>query len=317
MAETSGPPREFPRISVIIPVFNGERFLGEAIKSALSQTLPPYEILVIDDGSTDGSAQLAESFGPPVRVIRQENRGEAAARNRGIDAAQGDWIAFLDCDDVWKPEKLALQAALLSPAVNCVHTNFFYFGASQGTVDVSDVPPATRYSLGYVARRNPFRISSLLVRRDLDIRFPEWTQDGEDLIYFLELARKCEIRLVREFVTGYRVHAKGQSSRPDMLVRRFHALQQFLEGVADLPVAEKDLVQREYLALMAEQATLAKYRRNWQEYWALRRFLASWKGPLPAEAKPVLREFIFPPLVYRVKDWFDALTRCDADSGSG
>lgn len=317
MAETSGPPRDSPRISVVIPVFNGERFLSDAIASALSQTLLPYEILVIDDGSTDGSTRIAESFGPPVRVIRQENRGEAAARNRGIEAAKGDWIAFLDCDDIWKREKLALQAALLSPGVDCVHTNFFYFGASEGMVDVSDVPPATRYSLGYVARRNPFRISSLLVRRDLEIRFPEWTQDGEDLIYFLQLARKCEIRLVREFVTGYRVHAKGQSARPDMLVRRFHALRQFLEAAADLTAAEKDLVLREYLALMADQATLAKYHRNWQEYWALRRFLGSWKGPLPVEAKPVLGEFIFPPFVYRVKDWLDGLTRRDAGSCTG
>jgi len=293
------------RISVVIPVFNGERFLGEAIRSALSQTLPPHEVLVIDDGSTDGSAGLAESFGPPVRVIRQENRGEAAARNHGIEAAEGDWIAFLDSDDVWKPEKLALQAQLFDRSVNCVHTNFFYFGAIEGTVDVAQVPETTRYSPGYVARRNPFRISSLIVQRDLPIRFPEWTQDGEDLIYFLELCTSCRIGLVRQFVTGYRVHSRGQSSRPDMLVRRFHALQRFLVDATRFPAADKEAVLHEFLALMGEQAMQAKYQRNWPEYWAIRRFLSSWQGPLPQEADGVRGELIFPPFIYRIKDWLD------------
>ncbi|MGQ9503351.1 MAG: glycosyltransferase family 2 protein [Thermogutta sp.] len=301
-----------PRISVVIPVFNGERFLAEAIRSALAQTLPPYEILVVDDGSTDESAELAESFGPPVRVLREENRGEAAARNCGIEAARGDWIAFLDCDDVWKPEKLALQAAFFANGTDCIHTNFFYFGAIEGTVDVAQVPAATRYSLGYVAKRNPFRISSIVVRRDLDLRFPEWTQDGEDLIYFLELCASCRIHLVADFVTGYRVHSKGQSARTDMLVRRFQALQRYVESSPHLSPADKEAVVQGFLALMGEQAVLAKYRRNWPEYWAIRHCLAQWQGPLPEEAAPIVHEFIFPPFVYRIKDWLDRYLRADA-----
>lgn len=301
-----------PRISVVIPVFNGERFLGEAIRSVLSQTLPPYEVLVIDDGSTDGSASLAESFGPPVRVIRQDNRGEAAARNRGIECAKGDWVAFLDCDDVWKPEKLALQSTFLGQGIDCVHTNFFYFGVTEGTVDVAQVPAETRYSPGYVARRNPFRISSLIVRRDLEIRFPEWTQDGEDLIYFLELAARRRIALVPDFVTGYRVHPRGQSARPDMLVRRFQALQRFLESTSSLAETDKQAVRLEFLALMGEQAMQAKYHRNWAEYWALRRFLSSWREALPQEARSVLGEVILPPFVYRIKDWLDRRVRRSA-----
>lgn len=301
-----------PRISVVIPVFNGERFLAEAIRSALSQTLPPYEILVIDDGSTDGSAEIAESFGPPVRVLRQENRGEAAARNFGIEAASGDWIAFLDCDDVWQPEKLAFQAAFFASGTDCVHTNFFYFGVVAGTVDVAQVPAVTRYSPGYVAKRNPFRISSVVVRRDLDLRFPEWTQDGEDLIYFLELCTSCRIHLVNDFVTGYRVHSKGQSFRPDMLVRRFQALQRYVESSPRLSPADKEAVVQGFLALMGEQAVLAKYRRNWPEYWAIRNCLAQWQGALPQEAVPIVHEFIFPPFVYRIKDWLDRYLRADA-----
>src|SRR3972149_3633636 len=96
-------------VSVVIPCYNGAVYLHETIESALAQTHSPLEVLVIDDGSTDDSAAIADSFGSPVRVIRQTNQGESVARNRGIDEARGDWIAFLDSDDVWNPTKLERQ----------------------------------------------------------------------------------------------------------------------------------------------------------------------------------------------------------------
>lgn len=102
-----------PTVSVIIPVYNGERFLAEAIRSALDQTLSPAEIIVIDDGSTDASAEVARGFGPPVRVLAQANLGPAAARNLGVAHAAGDLLAFLDADDLWMPEKLAYQVQFL------------------------------------------------------------------------------------------------------------------------------------------------------------------------------------------------------------
>ena len=99
------------KISVVIPVYNREETLAHAIESALSQTLKPHEVVVIDDGSSDKSAEVAEGFGDIVRVIRQENAGAAIARNVGIRHAVGDWIAFLDSDDVWDRDKLKLQTA--------------------------------------------------------------------------------------------------------------------------------------------------------------------------------------------------------------
>jgi glycosyltransferase involved in cell wall biosynthesis len=97
-------------ITAIIPVHNGERHLAEAIQSVLAQTLPPGEIIVVDDGSTDASAAIAQSFGAPVRVLAQPNLGPAAARNLGLAHATGDLLAFLDADDLWTPNKLARQA---------------------------------------------------------------------------------------------------------------------------------------------------------------------------------------------------------------
>jgi glycosyltransferase involved in cell wall biosynthesis len=100
-------------ISVIIPVYNSERYLAEAMKSVLGQTLPAYEIIIVDDGSTDGSGEIARRYGPSLRYIRQTNQGAATARNVGVNTAQGNLLAFLDADDVWLPHKLAKQVELL------------------------------------------------------------------------------------------------------------------------------------------------------------------------------------------------------------
>jgi len=100
-------------VSVVIPCYNAARFLRETLASALNQTCRPLEIIVVDDGSTDDSAAIAESFGPPVRVIRQANQGESVARNVGIAAARGDYLQFLDADDLLDREAIRRKAEAL------------------------------------------------------------------------------------------------------------------------------------------------------------------------------------------------------------
>lgn len=100
-------------VSVVIPVYNGVRYLGEAIESVLAQTRRPAEVLVVDDGSTDGSSEQAAAYGPPVSVLPQAHQGAAAARNAGVQAARHPLLAFLDADDLWAPDKLARQVAYL------------------------------------------------------------------------------------------------------------------------------------------------------------------------------------------------------------
>jgi glycosyltransferase involved in cell wall biosynthesis len=101
-------------VSCIVPVRNGERYLGEALDSVLAQTHRDLEVVVVDDGSTDGSAGVAEAFGDPVRVIRfAETMGTTRARAAGVRVAAGGLVAFLDADDLWEPERLAVQAAHL------------------------------------------------------------------------------------------------------------------------------------------------------------------------------------------------------------
>ncbi|MGI8927592.1 MAG: glycosyltransferase family 2 protein [Tepidiformaceae bacterium] len=116
-------------VSVVIPVYNGERFLAEAIESACWQTHRPKETIVVDDGSTDGSAAITRAW-PGVRCISQANAGLATARNTGIEAASGDFVALLDADDIWTPDKLALQLEALAAApdagyASSWHRDFF------------------------------------------------------------------------------------------------------------------------------------------------------------------------------------------------
>lgn len=100
-------------ISVVIPAFNSERCISRAIESVMSQTFSDYEIIVVDDGSTDGTADIVKKFGDRVRYVYQQNAGPASARNAGLKIASGQWIAFLDADDEWLPDKLQQQVELL------------------------------------------------------------------------------------------------------------------------------------------------------------------------------------------------------------
>ncbi len=100
---------EHYQISVVIPAYNNGKHLDRTLKSVIDQTLPADEIIVVDDGSTDNTAEIVKTFSDHVHYIYQENQGASVARNRGIEAAKYNWIAFLDGDDEWIPEKLALQ----------------------------------------------------------------------------------------------------------------------------------------------------------------------------------------------------------------
>ncbi len=101
-----------PLVSVIVPVYNREQFLGETLDSIFALDYGPFEVIVVDDGSTDGSAEIAQSY-PDVHYFRQENRGPGAARNIGIEASRGEFVAFVDSDDVVFPHKLSAQVGYL------------------------------------------------------------------------------------------------------------------------------------------------------------------------------------------------------------
>lgn len=115
-------------VSVVIPVYNGEKFIRNAIDSVLSQSHANIEVVVINDGAQDNSSSVVSQYGDPVRLIEQENAGVAAARNVEIAEAGGEFVAFLDQDDCWTESKLELQLGIFTnPNIGLVHTQVQYF----------------------------------------------------------------------------------------------------------------------------------------------------------------------------------------------
>jgi hypothetical protein len=182
-------------VSVIIPAYNAARFLPEALESALAQTWKNLEVIVVDDGSTDGTGEAAGSLvlkSPNLRLFRfPANRGPAAARNRGIAEAHGEWIAFLDADDTWCPGKIEAQMALMGGA------DVGFIGSGGGTVKGgAEGVRAVGYS--EILVNNPFSASSVLTRRrcldQVGLFDEDRTFDGvEDWDLWLRMARhwKC------------------------------------------------------------------------------------------------------------------------------
>ncbi len=113
------PEPSLPRLSVIIPCFNAERYIGATIASVMAQGTAEVEVIMVDDGSRDGSVELVRTTFPMVRIVEQANQGVAAARNNGLAVARGEWVAFIDADDIWLPGKLAAQLALLAAQPGC------------------------------------------------------------------------------------------------------------------------------------------------------------------------------------------------------
>ncbi len=147
-------------VSVVIPLFNTERYVGEAIDSVLQQSMQPSEIIVVDDGSTDAGPSLVEQYGGIVRLDRQPKRGIGATRNRGIELAQGDVLAFLDADDLWLPDKLERQLeALAQPDADIVFGRVEQFRSPE--LPAAPVSPETR--------TGPL-VGAMLIRRETFLR---------------------------------------------------------------------------------------------------------------------------------------------------
>lgn len=197
-------------ISCIIPVFNGERFLGEALESILAQTYQPVEIIVIDDGSTDGTAEVAARYGTQISYLRQSNQGPATARNLGLSAAQGAFIAFLDSDDLWHTEKLSRQMARLQerPEIDLCFTRFQHFWVPELAEE------AKRYQNHPLSQPlSAYLMSSLLVRRTVFETFGKF-DDGrwynENMIWFFRTAeRGAIIEVLHDVLTYRRIHGEN------------------------------------------------------------------------------------------------------------
>lgn len=197
-----------PTISVIIPAYNAERFLGEAIASVRDQSLAASEILVVDDGSSDRTADIACSWGGVVRLLQQQNQGPAAARNLAIGEAHGEFLAFLDADDLMTPDRLQLQIQMLreQPALDLV------FGQQKFFSHAADDPIATpgRLSPGMI-------LSALVCRASVFTRFGLFDremQGSEFVIWCAEAMRRGATHaMLPQLVVHRRMHDNNLSRK--------------------------------------------------------------------------------------------------------
>lgn len=229
------------RISVVIPVFNTGQFLADAIQSVLAQGEEPLEIIVVDDGSTDGSAEVAESFGSPVRVIRQANAGHVAARNRGLQAARGEYITSLDADDLFSPDKFALQSGRLDrhPEIDIVIGQFRYFRAS---ADEDESERATAHLDDHAS----VQIGTHMIRRRVFERvgYPDETMRFADDWDWFTRVREAEVPLLlhRHVVLHYRVHDSNMTRDREAVSRfAFEAMRRSLARRRQAQAAPKPL----------------------------------------------------------------------------
>ena len=241
-----------PKVSVVIPLYNTEQYIGRTIHSVLNQTYLDFEVIVVDDGSTDRGIEICQSFSDSrIRIIQQANRGLAGARNTGIRHAQGDYIALLDSDDLWSPHKLDRHVAHLDRESD-VGISFGYsefideldkrLGLYQKSKRLTEITP------DYILCRNPVgNGSSAVIRRSVlqDIEFQAEIQGKTELCYFDEHLRersadatdvefwlrtcittKWIIAGIPEVLTYYRINGGGLSANA---IQQLHALDRVIE----------------------------------------------------------------------------------------
>jgi glycosyltransferase involved in cell wall biosynthesis len=150
-----------PLVSCVVPAWNAQRFLRQAIDSVLQQTWRPLELIVVDDGSTDDTAAIARSYGALLRLLQRPNGGPCAARQAGVDAAAGTFVAFLDADDRWLPDKLGQQVAALTAAPEAGYCTCLIAAMDADRLGAAAGPAALMQA------RHGFIASCLLIRRSV------------------------------------------------------------------------------------------------------------------------------------------------------
>jgi glycosyltransferase involved in cell wall biosynthesis len=242
-----------PSVGAIIPAHNAQAYLREAIESILEQSRPVLDCVVVDDGSTDGTAALAEEYGPPVRVLRQENRGVAAARNRGAAEVEGALLAFLDADDRWKPDRLKLQLEALGRSAQ-----------AEAAVCATCVVDAHRSPLGFIHPDSDATVEDLLLCRATVVStssnllilrsafeavggFDDRLSTSADWALTFRLLERGRLIVLREPLVEYRRHGSNMSADVGRFERDMLAAYDMV--FADPPAGVRPLRRRAYASL--------------------------------------------------------------------
>jgi glycosyltransferase involved in cell wall biosynthesis len=233
-----------PRVSVVIPTYNRGELLRETIDSVLAQTYHDFEIIVVDDGSTDNTAQLLTRYQDDVRLVYRahKNCGVAATRNHGIRLARGEFLAFLDSDDRWLPQKLErqLQFADAHPEYGLIATEISSFN-KRGAVKAQNKTATYRIKNGHVVEHllfgNWIQTSTVLARRECVQAVggfdEEVGQFGEDWLTWMRIAARSAIYFMPEPLVEYRIHEESLTSH--LPEAQYESLMKILAKLDALP----------------------------------------------------------------------------------
>ncbi len=292
-----------PTLSVIIPLYNKEREIGDTLRSVLAQTLQPTEIVVVNDGSTDGSAAIVREIAahaPLVRLVEQPNAGECAARNRAIAESTGDYIALLDADDQWRPHFLEEIAAMIREFSDCgLYCTAFDIVSHEGEFPAPC--PAGRGIVENFFRDSAHRFiaipsASCIPRRVFDDvgGFPDGMKMGGDLYMWIKIARRYRVCFSPERLCRYSRVASNRSAAVYTPERTAYSFETLYDPTA--PDEEREFIARaalgKALVLSAkggtEEAARAirtfgytrTYRRTLRKVQVLNRLPVSWRTPV-------------------------------------
>ena len=237
------------KVSVIVPVYKVEKYIAATVESVLQQTYKDFELLIIDDDSPDKSIEICQQFTDPrIKIIHQQNRGLAGARNTGIRNAKGEYFAFLDADDLWLPEKLAKHITHLenAPDVGISYSSSAFIDESGNSLGIYQVPKLKNITPSLVLCRNPIgNGSAAVIRRKVfeAIKFQDNLYGKIESFYFDEQFREsedveCWMRMailtdwqfegIAEALTLYRVNSGGLSAN---LIKKLDSWKQLIEKI--------------------------------------------------------------------------------------
>lgn len=209
-----------PKISVIMNCLNGEKYVREAIDSVYSQTLSDWEIVFFDNGSTDRTAEIAQSYDGRLRYVGRDSTVPLGqARNLALAECRGDYIAFLDCDDLWLPQRLARQVPVLDTQPRCdfVYSNFYHLASGHGRTLALRGRQPSGHVFEQFLRRYPVGILTVLLRRSalqrLDALFDPTLHLSEEYDLFMRLLYRSEAAYVDEPLAVYRIHEQMSTIR--------------------------------------------------------------------------------------------------------
>lgn len=248
------------KFAAVIPAYNAEKTIGATIDSVLKQTLPPVEIFVVDDGSVDKTASTVEAFGDSVTLIRKENGGVSSARNVGVSASSAEWVAFLDADDIWLPNRLSEQRLFIesSPKISWIASRFTKaFPDGRRVVSPSlkshRVPKTSKHQDALELLASEIRIwtGTVAVRRDAFLAvggFDERLTTGEDQDLWFRLAIAYpEVGYIDEPLAEYAVGNEHSLTRQAVSAGNrtwIHSVESYVEALERVDPTRKPVVER-------------------------------------------------------------------------